>query len=604
MPEATPGKKPRICAKCDKEGAKFVCSQCKQTYYCSQECQTSHWPTHYRQCVKLKAPASASGKSNEAGSSSGTAAASKTGPDSGGDEPRVVSPGPSAAAAVAMAAGGGAASTKSQSIVDSPERTASGRRKYACSTCQKIGAKFICTACRQRHYCNAECQNAHWQNGHKKECKEFQAKLKANAVAPGASGSSAGQEGVSPARPAVVSPRGSARTQAQESAQEASPQPPASSLQSSLLYDGPERADHDNGYPLQPQSPVRPANGYVDEEPDTPVTAPGAEGNGARGEWDPATPVWGAGASPQHQLYHQQHHRQAASGLRQPGTHRTPGTAHKAIRRPNRGVKVYAPPRTRDAIEKLEQVREEYFRNRATETDILHPLSGADLQEHNKLSAQQDSAARRSSIQPQVEGRDRVGSTPTRAQRMPLRALGRQESAPVFPADRRRSSNTLGTHTGMSSGAHGPFGLIDIFNHAVSPHEKKASMDLVEERLRILVERLDTQCNVVQSRGLRSASETAEARQFVARMSACVAEMQSELLAVAASLARRHPEDADLLAPFLSRDVGAGNGSTHTSPAGERKRGKGKGKGGKGKGKGKGKRQSPKLLPGARAAWT
>jgi len=88
-------------------------------------------------------------------------------------------------------------------------------------------------------------------------------------------------------------------------------------------------------------------------------------------------------------------------------------------------------------------------------------------------------------------------------------------------------------------------------------------------------------------------------------MSASVAEMQSELLGVAANLARRHPDDCHLLAPFLSRDP------LPPSPAQEDGDGKGKGKGEGGKRvkrKAKGGRKvsskGRNLLQGSKAVWT
>ena len=44
----------QLCACCClKEGNKR-CGGCKQTYYCSKECQTKHWAVHKRKCKKIK----------------------------------------------------------------------------------------------------------------------------------------------------------------------------------------------------------------------------------------------------------------------------------------------------------------------------------------------------------------------------------------------------------------------------------------------------------------------------------------------------------------------------------------------------------------------
>ena len=39
------------CGKCQKEAFKR-CSKCKSIWYCSRECQVSHWPEHKEGCNK------------------------------------------------------------------------------------------------------------------------------------------------------------------------------------------------------------------------------------------------------------------------------------------------------------------------------------------------------------------------------------------------------------------------------------------------------------------------------------------------------------------------------------------------------------------------
>ena len=45
LPQAT-----GVCGKCDKAGAKSLCSICKKTYYCGAECQQAHWKAHKGPC--------------------------------------------------------------------------------------------------------------------------------------------------------------------------------------------------------------------------------------------------------------------------------------------------------------------------------------------------------------------------------------------------------------------------------------------------------------------------------------------------------------------------------------------------------------------------
>lgn len=42
----------RICKRCGITDVHLkCCSKCKIVYYCSQECQKQHWPSHKRECV-------------------------------------------------------------------------------------------------------------------------------------------------------------------------------------------------------------------------------------------------------------------------------------------------------------------------------------------------------------------------------------------------------------------------------------------------------------------------------------------------------------------------------------------------------------------------
>ena len=59
VPECTEKKNTRIkrfsrkCAKCDMHSPRIMkCSVCRNIYYCSEECQKSHWSTHKKECVK------------------------------------------------------------------------------------------------------------------------------------------------------------------------------------------------------------------------------------------------------------------------------------------------------------------------------------------------------------------------------------------------------------------------------------------------------------------------------------------------------------------------------------------------------------------------
>ena len=43
-----------LCAHCNVEEGTKRCSGCKQTYYCSKECQTKHWQIHKKKCKQIR----------------------------------------------------------------------------------------------------------------------------------------------------------------------------------------------------------------------------------------------------------------------------------------------------------------------------------------------------------------------------------------------------------------------------------------------------------------------------------------------------------------------------------------------------------------------
>lgn len=53
------------CEKCSKEATKR-CSRCKKVWYCSKECQVSHWPQHSQGCSSKEAKGAQSQKDEEA----------------------------------------------------------------------------------------------------------------------------------------------------------------------------------------------------------------------------------------------------------------------------------------------------------------------------------------------------------------------------------------------------------------------------------------------------------------------------------------------------------------------------------------------------------
>src|SRR6056300_1713178 len=61
---------PKICGACNKPGCSLKCA-CKLVFYCGEECQRAHWPTHKKECrlalaKKVKAAKREHGRDNEA----------------------------------------------------------------------------------------------------------------------------------------------------------------------------------------------------------------------------------------------------------------------------------------------------------------------------------------------------------------------------------------------------------------------------------------------------------------------------------------------------------------------------------------------------------
>ena len=61
---------PKICGACNKPGCSLKCA-CKLVFYCGEECQRAHWPTHKKKCrlalaKKVKDAKRKHGRDNEA----------------------------------------------------------------------------------------------------------------------------------------------------------------------------------------------------------------------------------------------------------------------------------------------------------------------------------------------------------------------------------------------------------------------------------------------------------------------------------------------------------------------------------------------------------
>jgi hypothetical protein len=63
-----------------------------------------------------------------------------------------------------------------EEINPSGKKWVEGRIKFIsgrCRVCKKVGPTTTCSKCTCAYYCGAECQRAHWKDGHKQECKKL-----------------------------------------------------------------------------------------------------------------------------------------------------------------------------------------------------------------------------------------------------------------------------------------------------------------------------------------------------------------------------------------------------------------------------------------------
>lgn len=113
------------CWNCQKKRcAVRKCDRCKAAYYCSKECQRSHWSAHKGGCASLS-PASAAA--------------------------------PAASVAPAASAPASAAPSPSPAV-------------HSCGNCDAKRASYMrCSRCKAAWYCDAACQSSHW-GAHRDAC--------------------------------------------------------------------------------------------------------------------------------------------------------------------------------------------------------------------------------------------------------------------------------------------------------------------------------------------------------------------------------------------------------------------------------------------------
>ena len=135
--------KGHLCLYCKEKPPLFVCSVCKNYWYCSTSCQIKDWPTHQTKCFKEKPEKS----KKESEKFVKTA------------HPQLIKfPLPSELLA---------------SVTEEISRkTRPNNRKEKSTNCLKCRQNlpyFLCSVCRNFWYCSHKCHHDHWEE-HQKYC--------------------------------------------------------------------------------------------------------------------------------------------------------------------------------------------------------------------------------------------------------------------------------------------------------------------------------------------------------------------------------------------------------------------------------------------------
>ncbi len=135
------------------------CNGCRAVWYCRADCQRAHWREGHRgECKELAAGSGATvADDTDKQDAAGTLPPPPPSPPLGPQPPPLALP---------------------------PSRALAFSRLRVCGNprCGKLAGQgegalpfSLCSGCRAVRYCGADCQKAHWREGHKAECKELAA---------------------------------------------------------------------------------------------------------------------------------------------------------------------------------------------------------------------------------------------------------------------------------------------------------------------------------------------------------------------------------------------------------------------------------------------
>ena len=213
------------CAHCGGRNPSMKCTLCNDAYYCDKKCSKNHWKVHKDVCGKKRVTGHVAGSSTDKkeGKNLGRAASDHENENDDDDDdddddreeeeesnsdsdseadldmPQLYSDTSSEEDSVASYSSSseehhensGRAIKSKKGQAQSSGNAVGGKRQEQpdnqarCQKCQAKNPRLLCSACNTVHYCNAECQKAHWSE-HKRLCKIFKKKKMSADAAPAA----------------------------------------------------------------------------------------------------------------------------------------------------------------------------------------------------------------------------------------------------------------------------------------------------------------------------------------------------------------------------------------------------------------------------------
>ena len=137
--------KGHLCLNCKEKPPLFVCSVCKNNWYCSTSCQIKDWPRHQTKCNSKEKPEKSMKESEKFVKTA---------------HPQLIKfPLPSELLA----------SVTEEISRKTRQTTTRTEKSTNCLKCRQNLPYFLCSVCRNFWYCSHKCHHDHWEE-HQKYC--------------------------------------------------------------------------------------------------------------------------------------------------------------------------------------------------------------------------------------------------------------------------------------------------------------------------------------------------------------------------------------------------------------------------------------------------